>query len=188
MSRLVISSPCVRRLRNCASVRPARISVSSSTPRIRTARPTKFQMKMMRAMRERSSARNSPSGFVVPVADAIEGLDRVELAVDVAELFAEPLDVAVDCSVVDIDLIVIGSVHQLIAAFDVAGTLRERLQDKKLGDCEANLFALPSTGVAVRIKREFAANDRLLVICRLPARRARAGAPQQRLHPLAEQA
>src|SRR5262245_10516883 len=118
-----MSSPWVRKLVNCASVRPARISVSKSTPRIRKKSPAKFQMKMMPAMRERATGRRL-SCFVVSITDAIKGLDRVELPVDVAELLAEALDVTVDCSVADIDLIVISGVHQLIAALVVAGTLR----------------------------------------------------------------
>src|SRR5690606_19362783 len=109
-------------------------------PSARKMSPTKFQMKMIRAMRERATARK-PSALVVPVADAVEGFDGVELGVDVAEFLAEPLDVAVDCSVVDIDLIVISCVHQLIAAFHIAGTLGQRLQNEEFGDREPHLFA-----------------------------------------------
>ncbi len=50
------------------------------------------------------------------VSDAIEGLDRIELAVDGAELAADALDVAVDRAVVDIDVVLIGDVEQLVAA------------------------------------------------------------------------
>src|SRR5690606_13096326 len=116
---------------------------SSNTPRTRKSRPAKFQMKMMRAIRERANARK-PSALVVPVADAIEGFDRVEVRIDVPELLAKPLDVAVDCSVVDIDLIVIGRVHELIAALHVAGALGQRLKDEKFRHREPHRFALPS--------------------------------------------
>ena len=34
----------------------------------------------------------------------------------------------VDCAVIDIDLIIIGHVHKLVATLDETGTLRERLQ------------------------------------------------------------
>ena len=37
------------------------------------------------------------------------------------ELLAQPLDVAVDGAVVDIDLVVIGGVHQRVAALHHAG-------------------------------------------------------------------
>jgi hypothetical protein len=39
----------------------------------------------------------------IAVADAVEGLDLGELVVDDLELLAQPLDVAVDGAVVDID-------------------------------------------------------------------------------------
>src|SRR5574338_652097 len=187
ISKLVMSSPSVRRLRNSASVKPARISERSSTPTTKNSSPAKFQMKMMRAMRERRIARKSPSGFVVPVADAIEGFDRVERVVDVAEFLAEPLDVAVDGSVVDIDLIIIGRVHQLVAALHVTRALGQRLEDEEFRHREAHLFALPGAGVTVGIEREFASHDRFLVAS-LPAGRAGARAPQKRLHAFAEQA
>ena len=49
------------------------------------------------------------------VADAVERLDHLEIVVDGLELLAQPLDVAVDGPVVDIDLIVIGRIHQRVA-------------------------------------------------------------------------
>src|SRR6186997_1300986 len=67
------------------------------------------------------------------VPDAIERLDRAELAVDRAELAAHALDVAVDGAVVDIDVVLIGDVHQLVARLDHAGPLRQRLEDQEFG-------------------------------------------------------
>src|SRR6187401_1979697 len=61
------------------------------------------------------------SGFLEAVADTVQGLDHVEVVVGDLELLAQPLDVAVDGAIVDIDLVVIGCVHQRVAAFHHAG-------------------------------------------------------------------
>src|SRR5271170_261002 len=65
------------------------------------------------------------SAVAVSVADAIEGFDLREFAVDVLELLAQALDVAVDRAVIDVDVLAIGRIHQLVAVFDVPGTLRQ---------------------------------------------------------------
>jgi hypothetical protein len=54
--------------------------------------------------RARSRPRRRGSAFAVSIADAIQGFDRVELGIDLPELLAHALDVAVDRAVVDIDL------------------------------------------------------------------------------------
>src|SRR5712691_792663 len=82
----------------------------------------------------RSRQGPSRSGLLEPVADAVECLDHVERFVDRLELLAQPLDVAVDRAVVDIDLIVVGGVHQRVATLDHARPARQRLQDQELGD------------------------------------------------------
>ena len=61
--------------------------------------------------------------LVVAIAYAIEGFDCGKIIVDRTHFLAQTLDVAVDGPVVDIDLIVIGDIHQLIARFHEAGTL-----------------------------------------------------------------
>jgi hypothetical protein len=53
--------------------------------------------------------------------------------------------VAVDGAVVDIDLIVIGHVHQLIAAFHEAGPLRQRLQQQELGHGQRHVLPFQVT-------------------------------------------
>src|ERR1044071_1486808 len=68
------------------------------------------------------------------VPDAIKRLDRAELAVDGAELAAHALDVAVDGAVVDIDVVLIGDVHQLIAGLHHARPLGQGLEDQEFGD------------------------------------------------------
>src|SRR5215472_4475803 len=53
------------------------------------------------------------SGVAISVSDAIKRFDLLELAVDLAELAAHPLDVAVDRAVVDVDRLTVRRVHQL---------------------------------------------------------------------------
>src|SRR4051812_14818235 len=55
-----------------------------------------------------------------PITDAVKRFDHVEVVVGPLELLAQALDVAVDGSVIDIDLIVVGGIHQCIAALDHA--------------------------------------------------------------------
>src|SRR5215510_2276363 len=64
------------------------------------------------------------------IADAVKGLDDVEVVVCLLELLAQPLDVAVDGAVVDVDLVVVGGIHQRVARLDHARTCGERLQDE----------------------------------------------------------
>src|SRR3954462_6661028 len=68
------------------------------------------------------------------VSDPIQGLDRAKLAVHGAELAAHALDVAVDGAIVDIDVVLIGDVHQLVAGLDHPRPLGERLQDQEFRD------------------------------------------------------
>src|SRR5580704_12494299 len=56
------------------------------------------------------------SSFLEAVADAVKRFDHLEIVVHHLELLAQPLDVAVDGAVVDIDLVVIGRIHQRVAA------------------------------------------------------------------------
>src|ERR1700761_4464341 len=104
------------------------------------------------------------SSFLEAVADAVERFDHLEIVVDHLELLAQPLDVAVDGAVVDIDLVVIGRIHQRVAALHHAGTGRERLQDQEFGDGQGHRLVLPGASVALGIHPEQAAVERLGVI------------------------
>src|ERR1700733_10887636 len=73
------------------------------------------------------------SVFLVTITDTVERLDMGEVVVDYLELLAQPLDVAVDRPVVDIDVLAIGGIHQLVAVLDVTGPLGERFQDQEFG-------------------------------------------------------
>src|SRR5678816_1071533 len=84
--------------------------------------------------RDQLKARSASSLLVVEsVSDAIKGLDRIEFRVGCAEFPADPLDVAVDRPVVDVDILVIGDVEQLVARLDHSGALGERLEDQEFG-------------------------------------------------------
>src|SRR6476659_4145445 len=73
--------------------------------------------------RQLTNARQTPqkSGFLETVTDAVQRFDHLEVVIDDLELLAQPLDVAVDGAIVDVDLIVIGCVHQGVAALHHAG-------------------------------------------------------------------
>src|SRR5690348_5069853 len=68
----------------------------------------------------------------VAISDAIKRLDLREVVVDRLELLAQPFDVAVDGTVVDVDVLAVVGVHQLVAALDMAGPERERFEDEEL--------------------------------------------------------
>src|SRR5258707_200997 len=57
------------------------------------------------------------SSFLEAIAHAVERLDHVEGVVNDLEFLAQALDVAVDRAVVDIDLVVVGGIHQGVATF-----------------------------------------------------------------------
>ena len=99
--------------------------------------------------------------FLEAVADAVERFDHVEVVVDGLEFLAQPLDVAVDGAVVDIDLVVVGGIHQRVAAFHHAGAGGQRLQDQEFGDGQRDRLVLPGAGVPLRVHAQLAALERL---------------------------
>src|SRR6185437_15606307 len=198
---LAISWPsvCSDSMRACTSRWPSWFS--SSAPPTSRASPIRFRMTISRPIRDggarilgRDRAVRRASGFAVAVADAIKRFDGVEVRVYLAELLAHPFDVAVDRAVVDVDLIVVGRVHQVVAAFDEAGALGQRLQQQELGHRQAHRAAVPQAVVAGGVEGEPATLDRLGAAADRDARRlaflldiARARAAQHRLHPLQQQ-
>src|SRR6516165_10368407 len=84
--------------------------------------------------------RDPRSRVAISVSDAIKRFDLLELAVDLAELAAYPLDVTVDRAVVDVDRFAVRGIHQLVAVLHVAGSFGERLQEKELGHREVHLL------------------------------------------------
>src|SRR5437764_6226424 len=67
--------------------------------------------------RAATAARLAPSHFLETIADPVKSFDHVEVIVGRFEFLAQPFDVAIDGAVVDIDLIVIGGIHEGITAF-----------------------------------------------------------------------
>src|SRR3954452_3931026 len=111
----------------------------------------------IRRLQPRPSPRSSFLAKAIP--DPVERLDRSELPVDRSELAAHALDVAVDGAVVDVDVVLIGDVHQLVARFDDPWPLRQRLEDQEFGHGEGDLPAVPPHPVTGRIHGEAAAHD-----------------------------
>ena len=106
------------------------------------------------------------------VTDTVEGIDMCEVRIDGFEIFPDALDVAVDGSVVDIGFIVISCIHQLVAAFHMAGPECQRLEKQKLGYGKNDLRASPCTGMPSCIEYERAAHQRRLqLIGAVPAQR-----------------
>src|SRR6516165_2928293 len=73
------------------------------------------------------------SGFLETVTDPVERFDHFEVVVDHLELLAQPLDVAVDGAIVDINPVVIGGIHQRVSTFHHTWARRQRLQDQEFG-------------------------------------------------------
>src|SRR5476651_2237019 len=147
-----------------ALTRPWRSSFSTRAPTIRIAKPSTFNAmiswpRRVPGSQGRRRGLRRRSGFAVSVSNAIEGFDRVELGVHVSELLAHALDVAVDGAVVDIDLIVVGRVHQVVAALHEAWPLGQRLQEQEFGHGQLYRLAFPQAVVARRIQRQLAPFD-----------------------------
>ena len=68
------------------------------------------------------------------VARAVKRFDAIEGGIDQPELAPHPLDMAIDGAIIDEDIVGIGGVHQLVAAFDHAGANRQRFKDQEFGD------------------------------------------------------
>src|SRR6478672_8152460 len=108
---------------------------------------------------DQRSARSCSSFFSKTVSDSVKRLDPLEAGVDGAKLAPQPLDVAVDRAVVDIDVFLIGDVHQLVARLYDAGTLRQRLQDHEFGDSQRHVLAVPGDAMPGRIHDPPTADD-----------------------------
>src|ERR1700724_2455498 len=116
-----------KRRRRCLRAKPAAARVASAA-----------------AGRGAVPASAALSTVAVAISDAIERLDLGEFPVGYFELLAQPLDVAVDRAIVDIDVLAVSGVHQLIAALDVAGPHRQRFQNEEFGDGQLDVLAAPS--------------------------------------------
>src|SRR6202011_2292445 len=81
--------------------------------------------------------------IAVSISDAIEGFYLGEIHIHRLELLAQALDVAVDCTIIDIDVLAIRCIHQLVAVFDVPWTVRQRFEDQELGHGKLDRLAFP---------------------------------------------
>src|SRR6185295_20097251 len=101
--------------------------------RIATAKILTARIRWRSEIRLVQSHRLKPCSSLLAkaVSDSVKRLDRAELIVHGPELAAHALDMAVDGAVVDIDVVLIGDVHQLVAGFHHAGPLRQRLEDQE---------------------------------------------------------
>ena len=68
------------------------------------------------------------------IANTVQGFNDIKIILDYFEFFAEPFAVAVDGAVINVDLVIIGCIHQGIAAFHHAWAQGQGLQDEKFGD------------------------------------------------------
>src|SRR5436190_18627297 len=85
------------------------------------------------------------------IPDTIKRFNHVERSIDRFELSAQSFDVTVDSPVVNIYLIVIGRVHERVAALHDARTAGERLEHQKLGDGQLARLAVPRRDVTLGI-------------------------------------
>jgi hypothetical protein len=67
---------------------------------------------------DQRSARPGGSSFAEAVSGAIECINSVECLIYHAKFATNAFDVAVNRPVIDIDIVLVGRIHQLIAAFD----------------------------------------------------------------------
>src|SRR5262249_3224850 len=105
----------------------------------------------------RQSEKSLVSRLSEAIADPVEGFDPVKCFVDGSELLAQPLDVAVDRPVVDVDLVLVGGIHQRVAALYYARTSRQRLEQAKLCYRQPHLLPLPLAAMALRVHAQITA-------------------------------
>ena len=75
-----------------------------------------IRSKPKRLVRNLSLAKNPETlGFFIFITHAIKRFDAVKAFIRFSEFFAQAFDVAVNRTVIDINLIIIGRIHQLIA-------------------------------------------------------------------------
>src|SRR5436190_3559695 len=148
--------------RNPATTVPPRAATSRDsapnarveTPRLEMPRFSVSQAPAANREPSVSTAIESPGDLrlLEAVADTVERLDHVEAVVGLLELLAQALDVAVDGAVVDVDLVVVGRIHQRIARLHHAGSRGQRLQNEKLGHRQHHRMVVPVAGVTLRIE------------------------------------
>ena len=90
--------------------------------------------------------------FSEPVTNAVYGFDHVEVRINGLDSPTDPLDMAVDGPVINVDMLTKGCVHELVSAFNVAGIFSQRLKKLKFRHRQVNALPLPRAFMAVLIK------------------------------------
>jgi hypothetical protein len=79
--------------------------------------------------------------FLQPVANPIDRLDQIKGNVDLFELFAQTFDVTIDCAILDIDAVIISSIHEASRFLKTPGrTARVRKIKNSVTVSETGLF------------------------------------------------
>src|SRR5580658_2649001 len=156
--------------------------LTASTRRVSENFPN-GERRQNRANQPRCAGARSRSAFLVTITDTVQRLDMGEIVVDDLELLAQPLDVAVDRAVVDIDVLAIGGIHQLVPVLDMAGPGRERLQDQEFGDGQLDMAAAPGAEMARTVEHQVAALHHRIAVGRALLL-GQLDSPQQRPDPL----
>jgi hypothetical protein len=76
-----------------------------------------------------AEAHGAGSYLFKAIANSVERLNHIERRVNRPKLSAQSFDMAVDGTVIDIDLIVVGGIHERIAAFDHPRSAHQRLKN-----------------------------------------------------------
>src|SRR5690349_5338094 len=92
--------------------------------------------------------------FAVLISDPVERFDLGEVGSDGAEFFSDPLDVGIDGSVIDIDILTISHINQLIPVFNVTGSYCQRLKQQVFGDRQIDGLAVPCAFMTGIVKHQ----------------------------------
>src|SRR5258708_5492529 len=89
------------------------------------------------------AASATTSLFLEPVAHPIERFDHVERIYGLLEFLSQSLDVTVDCTIIYINLIIVGGIHHAVPAFDPSWPRLYPLHDLELATVHLYTFVLP---------------------------------------------
>jgi len=108
-------------------------------------------------------ARHSQSLTLSPhaifVTYAVERLNIIKIPVMRTDFPAQPLDVAVNCTIIQKDGLAIGSIHQLVSVLDHSWPRRQRLQNQEFCYRKFDLRAFPTAEMAIRVHQQFSLTD-----------------------------
>lgn len=74
---------------------------------------------------------------------AVQSLNLVETTVNCTKFLPDALDMTVNRTIIDIDVIAISRINKLISRFDQARPYRQRPNQKELCHGQGNLLAIP---------------------------------------------